>query len=99
MSLRDFYSHVSPEGVRLTGRLEAVNYSAEEAGENLAIGNDLPSDVVKAWMNSEPHRDNLLNPDFTEIGIARSNTNRWVAHIATPRDNAIAYCDAPLLIC
>ncbi|MEA1854806.1 CAP domain-containing protein [Cytobacillus sp. FSL W7-1323] len=39
------------------------------AGENIAKGYTSPKAVVQGWMNSEGHRANILNGNFTEIGI------------------------------
>jgi uncharacterized protein YkwD len=39
------------------------------AGENIAMGQKTPQEVMTAWMNSEGHRKNILNSSFTEIGI------------------------------
>lgn len=44
-------------------------YNYLYAGENLAMDFNTSEGVVKAWMNSPTHRDNILNPDFTETGI------------------------------
>jgi uncharacterized protein YkwD len=44
-----------------------------EVGENLVWGTgplSTPHSLVASWMNSPPHRENLLKPTFREIGIA-----------------------------
>ena len=38
-------------------------------GENIAMGQPDAAAVVTAWMNSQGHRENILRPEFTEIGI------------------------------
>jgi len=43
------------------------NYSV--AGENLAKGFSTSEGVVNAWMNSPAHRENILNPDYQDIGV------------------------------
>lgn len=45
------------------------NYSYLYAGENLAMDFSTSEGIVSAWMNSETHRKNILNPDFTEMGV------------------------------
>ncbi len=40
------------------------------AGENIAFGFDSPSALVSAWMHSEGHRANILNPHFHRIGVS-----------------------------
>lgn len=44
-------------------------YNYLYAGENLAMDFNTSEGLVKAWMNSPTHRDNILNPDFTETGV------------------------------
>ncbi len=52
-------------------RLRAGGYKYRKAGENIAAGDaEVPlEDLMKAWMESPKHRDNILLPDFTEIGL------------------------------
>lgn len=44
-------------------------YSYNAAGENIAAGYGTPEDVMAGWMNSSGHRQNILDPDFREIGV------------------------------
>lgn len=44
-----------------------IKYTA--AGENIAKGQTTAEQVVNAWMNSEGHRANILNKNFTHIGV------------------------------
>ena len=46
-----------------------VWYNWSNAGENVAAGYGTPEEVMAGWMRSEGHRDNLLDPDFREIGV------------------------------
>jgi len=52
-------------------RLKAAGYKYAKGGENIAAGDEkIPFDaVMKAWMESKVHRENILYPDFTEIGL------------------------------
>lgn len=52
-------------------RIKAIGYVYRRAGENVAYGDGpVPiDDIFDGWMKSEGHRKNILNPDFTEIGI------------------------------
>lgn len=47
------------------------------AGENIALGYGSAEDVFNGWMNSSGHRANILNPDFTTLGVGNSG-NYWV---------------------
>jgi uncharacterized protein YkwD len=42
-------------------------------GENIAAGYPTPEAVVSGWMSSPEHRDNILSPDYTEIGVGVAN--------------------------
>jgi uncharacterized protein YkwD len=46
---------------------QGIDFKA--AGENIAAGQKTAEEVMDGWMNSEGHRANILNPDFTHIGI------------------------------
>lgn len=50
--------------------LDAVGYRYQTAGENLARNFTNSQDVVQAWLDSPAHRSNLLNPEYTQIGVA-----------------------------
>jgi uncharacterized protein YkwD len=63
------FSHTRPNNTRcftIFGE-NSLKYSA--AGENLAYGFKTPESVVAAWMKSESHRRNIMDPDFKYIGI------------------------------
>lgn len=61
--------HTSLDGGTLIERLDAVEYMWASAGENMAVNYATPATVVTAWMNSAGHRANILEPEFTQIGI------------------------------
>lgn len=69
MAKRGYFSHVSPEGVQPWYWLGLVQYKYYAAGENLAVHFDESSAVNAAWMASPSHRANILNREFTEIGV------------------------------
>ncbi|MDQ3937040.1 MAG: CAP domain-containing protein, partial [Actinomycetota bacterium] len=74
---RDFFEHVSPDGVGHHERIVRTGYrlrsSGFATGENLATGREgnaaTPAVVVDGWLHSEGHRRNALRPEFEEIGI------------------------------
>ena len=63
------FSHTRPNGQSCFTVLDEYGYSYRGAGENIAMGQSSPSEVVNAWMNSEGHRANILNSSFTKIGV------------------------------
>lgn len=70
MANKQYFSHDSPDGVTPWHWFKEVGYNFLYAGENLAINFTDSSDVEKAWLNSPSHRENILNIEFREIGIA-----------------------------
>ncbi len=70
MAAKSYFAHVSPEGIDPWHWFKQAGYAFVYAGENLAVDFSDSSDVNSAWMNSPSHRQNILNPQFTEIGIA-----------------------------
>jgi uncharacterized protein YkwD len=63
-------------------RAEAAGYEWSAIGENIAQGQETPKKVVAGWMDSPPHRGNILNSEYTEIGVAvaksKSGELYWV---------------------
>ncbi len=64
--------HADRRGRDLVSRAEMVRYPYTSIGENIAQGQRTADEVVKAWMNSKGHRENLLNRDFREIGVGEA---------------------------
>lgn len=71
----DYWAHVSPSGTEPWDFFDGVGYDYIYAGENLAVDFQDSESVVKAWMNSPTHKENLLNGNYTEIGFAVVNGN------------------------
>ncbi|GAB7387824.1 SafA/ExsA family spore coat assembly protein [Bacillaceae bacterium] len=66
---RGYFSHTSPTYGSPFQMLKAFGISYRAAGENIAAGQPTPAQVVQGWMKSPGHRQNILNPNFTEIGV------------------------------
>jgi uncharacterized protein YkwD len=66
----DFFAHDNPvTGTDLSDRAEEFDYDYLAIGENLAAGQSTPAQAMANWMASEGHRENILNPQFTELGV------------------------------
>ena len=73
------FSHTRPNGTSCFTVLGEYGISYSAAGENIAHGQHTPEDAMESWMNSEMHKKNILNPDFTGIGVAYDeDTDSWV---------------------
>ncbi len=70
MAAKGYFAHKAPDGKDSWYWFEEAGYSFSYAGENLAVDFSDSADVERAWMGSPTHRENLLDPHFTEIGIA-----------------------------
>jgi uncharacterized protein YkwD len=70
---KGYFSHNSYDGESYSARLERFGYdSYEEVGENIAWGtgtNAYPDSTFQSWMNSSEHQENILSPNYREVGI------------------------------
>lgn len=85
---KNYFSHTSPTYGSPFDMMKQFGISYKSAGENIAKGQRTPEEVMTGWMNSAGHRANILNADFTEIGIGYvtdSNGNTyWVQQFIRP---------------
>ena len=66
----DFFSHTDQgNGSTMVQRVNQTGYQWTTLGENIAVGQPNPEEVVQAWMNSPGHRRNILNSQFTHMGL------------------------------
>lgn len=75
MARRNYFSHQSPTYGSPFDMLKKFGVTYRTAGENIAKGQRTPKAVVTAWMNSEGHRANILNPNFKELGVGHALGN------------------------
>jgi uncharacterized protein YkwD len=76
MAAHDYFSHTSLNGATLADRARAAGFTGGTLGENIAAGQRTPQDVMAAWMGSAGHRANILNCDYTVIGVGL-NQDGW----------------------
>uniref|UniRef100_UPI001EE75798 CAP domain-containing protein n=1 Tax=Metasolibacillus meyeri TaxID=1071052 RepID=UPI001EE75798 len=78
MQSKKYFSHTSPTFGSPFDRMKALGITYKSAGENIAQGQRTPQEVVQAWMDSPGHRANILNAQFTHIGVGYvENGNYW----------------------
>ncbi|MEU3699981.1 CAP domain-containing protein [Streptomyces griseoviridis] len=63
-----YFDHVAPDGTSPADRMLAAGFPLP-GGENIAFGQPTPEEVVADWMNSPPHRRNILRREFHVIGV------------------------------
>lgn len=69
MADKGYFDHNSPTYGSPFEMLQKYGVHYKSAGENIAAGQRTPEEVMHSWMNSSGHRANILNPNFTELGV------------------------------
>lgn len=100
-----YFNHYSPLGTSPWFWFGAAGYKYEYAGENLAIGFVESEEVYSGWQNSFSHHQNLLNPNYTQIGVAvvegsfnGANTKIVVQLFGNPKDEKPATTTKPAVV-
>jgi uncharacterized protein YkwD len=88
MATRLFLSHRAPDGSNYVGRAAELGYGPWRfLGENIAAGQKSPERVLLGWMSSARHRENVLAPDASEVGVGYATASRgpywryWVLEV------------------
>ena len=82
MQTRGYFAHDTPEGIGVKERVMNAGYEAARASENILGGQRLGSSArtaVQWWLASPVHCKNIMNSDYTQIGVG---------HLFAPRDAA-----------
>ena len=90
----DVFSH----GTNFAARISAAGYVWRAAGENIATGFQSPAGVVRAWMASTGHCQNILNPTYGNVGTGVSHrpVNGWASGAGTwTQDFALSMYKSP----
>ncbi|GER71707.1 hypothetical protein BpJC7_30100 [Weizmannia acidilactici] len=78
MMTNKYFDHTSPTYGTPFEMMKQFGITYKYAGENIAMGQQTPQDVMNAWMNSEGHRANILNKNYTHIGVGYvENGHYW----------------------
>lgn len=72
MATKSYFAHNSPNGETPWYWIKEAGYEYTYAGENLAVNFRDSKEVHTAWKNSRGHFLNIINPKYTEVGIATS---------------------------
>lgn len=76
----NYFNHVSPVSGTPFELMKKHGITYRIAGENIAKAYNNPEDVVKAWMNSEGHRKNIMNSRFSKLGVGVAKTSKGVCY-------------------
>ena len=92
MVTNDFFSHTGSNGSTLSSRVNATGYAWSSLGENIAAGYGTVNNVMAGWIASPGHCANIMNPNFTQLGVAcikgtsaNSYRDYWTMDLARPR--------------
>jgi len=91
MARNNYFSHGGRDGSNPAQRVARAGYRYRATGENIAAGQMKPEDAVAGWIKSPPHCANLMNPVFTEMGVAFAVDSGsemgvyWAQAFGTPR--------------
>ena len=80
---RGYITHRGPGGTRVGQRASRAGYRWRVIGENIASGYNTPRAVVQTWLNSPGHCENIMDSQYSEMGIARAG-NIYVQVLAKP---------------
>ncbi|NLK96531.1 SafA/ExsA family spore coat assembly protein [Defluviitalea saccharophila] len=85
---KNYFAHQSPTYGSPFNMMENFGIKFSSAGENIAKGQQTPSQVMNAWMNSPGHRSNILSASYTQIGVglatSKNGTKYWTQMFIRP---------------
>jgi uncharacterized protein YkwD len=70
MAEHDYFEHVDLSGQSPADRVRSVGYREKLVGENIAYGPETVDEVVRGWLDSPGHCENIMDPRFAQMGIA-----------------------------
>lgn len=95
MASRNYWSHNTPEGNPPWVFAIADGYSYQKLGENLATGFNDEQATIYSWLASAPHRQNLLDPSYTQVGFGVANNPNYTAAGGGPMTIIVAFYGEP----
>ncbi len=70
MAEHGYFDHEDLRGESPADRVRAIGYRESLVGENIAYGTETIDETVQGWLDSPDHCENIMDPRFTEMGIA-----------------------------
>lgn len=95
MATRNYWSHNTPEGSPPWIFVDAQGYAYQKLGENLAAGFSSEQSTVAGWMASQPHKENLLDPAFSNVGFGFANNDNYTSAGGGPMTIVVAFYGKP----
>lgn len=95
MANRDYWSHDTPDGSPPWVFVTDQHYSYQKLGENLAAGFDNEQATINGWMASPLHKENMLDPSFSEVGFGTARSADYRAAGGGPMTIVVALYGKP----
>ncbi|MEO3871041.1 CAP domain-containing protein [Nonomuraea sp. B12E4] len=76
MAENDYFDHDSQDGRDMVDRIRATGFDGSSWAENIAMGQRSAAEVVEGWMNSDGHRQNIMNCSYTLIGVGAAKDSQ-----------------------
>lgn len=95
MAARNYWSHDTPEGSPPWVWVTNQGYSYQKLGQNLAAGFSDEQATINGWLASPPHRANLLDPAFSEVGFGSANNPDYTSAGGGPMTIVVAFYGEP----
>lgn len=89
---RNFFNHTNPDGKDPFERMDAAGFKGGGAGENIAVGQVSPEQVMRSWMDSDGHCSNVMRANYTMLGVGYHpgaggrglGSNYWTQNFGAP---------------
>jgi len=98
MAARNYWSHYTPEGNPPWVWVTNQGYSYQALAQNLAAGFSDEQSTINGWMASPPHRENLLNSAYTEVGFGYANNPNYTSAGGGPMTIVVAFYGKPQVL-
>lgn len=76
MIKKGYFAHQSPTYGSPFRMMESFGIRCSAAAENIAHGQKTPQEVMNSWMNSSGHKNNILSPSYSEIGVGAAKDSQ-----------------------
>lgn len=92
MARQGYFDHRAPDGSTPGDRVRRAGYHPRLTGENIAFGPESAEEVVRGWLESSGHCENIMDARFAQIGIGLAEGSRrghiyWVQSFGSAADH------------
>jgi uncharacterized protein YkwD len=97
---RAFFDHTNPDGADPFERMGAAGFKGSGAGENIAVGQTSPAQVMQSWMDSDDHCANVMRGNYALLGVGYHpgaggrglGSNFWTQNFGAPPRSCTRNC-------